>query len=249
MTNYPVTNYPMTNDRIFHLKPFSLSHHESTMKVGTDAMILGLWTDVSNAKTILEVGAGCGIISLLIASRSKAFIDAVELDKASFIEAERNFNRSPYFYRLNIFRADFNEFANQTTKNYDLIISNPPFFINDMRPEDARRKTARHGDLLSFEQLSDKAAKLLSPKGKMSIVLPYDESRLFLKSALENKLHLQKQLLIFPKRGHQPNRANLQLGFDKPENKHTDQFTIREDNGTFTSQYVQFFKDYYIGLG
>ena len=249
MTNYPVTNYPMTNDRLFHLKPFSLSHHQSTMKVGTDAMILGLWTEVSNAKTILEVGAGCGIISLLIASRSKAFIDVVELDEASFIEAKKNFKQSPYFHRLRLFHADFNNFSQHPEKKYDLIISNPPFFVNDMRPEDDRRKTARHGDLLSFEQLSDKAAKLLSPKGKMSIVLPYDESRLFLKSALENKFHLQKQLLIFPKRGQQPNRVNLQLGFDKPENIHTDQFTIREDDGTFTSQYVQFLKDYYIGLG
>ncbi len=206
----------MTNNRKFHLKPFSLSHHQSTMKVGTDAMILSAWVDVSGANKILDVGTGSGIISLLLASKSQADIDAVELDEASFIETELNFSQSPFFHRLRIFHADFNSFSRNCEEQYDLIISNPPFFVNDLRPNNEQKKTARHGDSLNYEQLCTGAATLLQTHGKLCVVLPYDESRLFLEVASEKKLHVQKQLIIFPKRGETPNRINLQMGIEKP---------------------------------
>ena len=238
----------MSNDRKFHLKQFSLSHHRSTMKVGTDAMILAIWTSVDDPKKVLEVGTGSGIISLLIAARSDARLDEIEIDEASFHEAEKNFRYSPFFYRMNAIHSDFNEFTKGNSTRYDLIISNPPFFINDLRSENEQKKSARHADSLTYDQLCTGSSGLLAAKGTLCVVLPYNESKLFLKKALNKKLHLQKQLIIFPRRGDPPNRINLQLGFRKPDVTKTEKFIIREENGSFSEQYVQFFKDYYLGL-
>ena len=238
----------MTNDRKFHLKPFSLSHHQSTMLVGTDAILLGLFAGFSNTKKNLEIGTGCGIISLLIASKCNTVIDAIDIDKASIAEAKSNFSNSPFYHRMNAIHADFNKYASSTTRKYDLIVSNPPFFINDLRPDDDKKKIARHGDSLSYEQICEGTLKLLDPTGKLCLVLPYDESRFFTEIAGQKGLRLQKQQLIFPKRGLQPNRINLQFGLVATANIETNKLTIREEDGSFTQEYVSLLKDYYIAV-
>jgi len=238
----------MTNDRQFHLKPFSLSHHVSTMRVGTDAILLGLFAGSSTTKKTLEIGTGCGIISLLIASQFNSKIDAIDIDKASVAEAKSNFSKSPFYHRMNAIHADFNEYANTYSGKYDLIVSNPPFFINDFRPDDDKKKAARHGDSLSYEQICDGTIKLLNPSGKLCLVLPYDESRFFTGITGQKGLSLQKQQLIFPKRGLQPNRINLQFGLEATANVVTNKLTIREEDGSFTPEYLALLKDYYIAV-
>lgn len=238
----------MIKERKFHLKTFSLHHHRSTMKAGTDSSILSAWVNLDSVQSVLDIGTGCGILSLFIASRCSAEIDAVELDKNSAIEAMENFSLSPFHRRMKVINSDFNEFAKDNDKKYDLLISNPPFFINDLRPLNEQKKTARHTDSLTYGQLCLAASKLLNTSGRITVVLPYDESRLFLEVAQNKNLHLQNQLIIFPKRGHQPNRVNLQLGFKKPGQITTGKFIIREDDGSFSRQYIDLLKAYYIGL-
>ncbi|NOX85256.1 MAG: methyltransferase [Chlorobi bacterium] len=238
-----------TDTRKFHLKPFSLSHHRSTMKVGTDAILLGLWAPSPQAGKVLDVGTGCGIISLLIASRCQAIIDAIELDPESAAEAAENFRNTPFSYRMRAIEKDFSAFAKSYSGKYDLIISNPPFFISDLPPEDEKKKKARHHITLTFKQLIAGTAGLLSNDGKLCVVLPYDKSEGFTGIARQYDLHPQKQQLIFPFRGSQPNRINLCLGFRKPEKPDTEKFIIREENKKFSKQYIEFLKDYYIGLG
>ena len=126
--------------RPFHLKPFSLNHHRSTMKVGTDSMILGTWTSVENINSILDIGTGCGIVSLLLAARSNAQITAIDIDKESIEEASENFNQSPFKERMQSLQIDLNVFSNNTSRQFDLIVSNPPFFVNNLKPEDEKRK-------------------------------------------------------------------------------------------------------------
>ncbi len=236
-----------TEKRKFHLKPFSLSHHRSTMKVGTDAMLLGLWAPVPNTGKVLDVGTGNGIISLLMASRCQAQIDAIELDQDSVTEAAGNFKNSPYSHRMKLIEGDFNDYAKSHPGKYDLIISNPPFFISDMPPDDEKKKQARHHITLGYEQLISGAAGLLTNNGKLCVVIPYDKSSVFTVLAERYGLHLQNQQLIFPFRGSKPNRINLCLGFKKPEMVETEKFIIREEDKKFTKQYAGFLKDYYIG--
>jgi len=233
--------------RPFHLKQFSLLHHQSSMKVGTDALLLGIWTDLSGATRILDIGAGCGILALLAAARSKARVDAVELDKASFKEASGNFLNTTFRTRLHAFHDDFNHFTSVINHKYDLVMSNPPFFINDMRAREKKRNDARHGDRLNYEDLCRGASAILNKDGRFCLVLPNDESRIFLQIAKKYKLYVNRQLLIIPKRGLQHNRINLELSFyNTPVT--SDEFVIRETDGAFTHQYIQFFKDYLIGF-
>lgn len=235
--------------RPFHLKPFSLQHHRSTMKVGTDAMILGAWAEVESSTSILDVGTGCGIISLLLASRSKAKIIAIDIDKDSIDEASENFKLSPFHDRIQAIQADFNDFSRNANRAFDRIVSNPPFFNNALRPDNEKRKKARHTDSLTYSQLCAGAKIVLAPEGKFIIILPYEASRLFVDIATKNKLFLNKQLLIFPAEGMLPNRAIIQFS-----NKiHTDivieKFTLRNSNGRFTQQYIDLLKDFYLNLG
>lgn len=238
----------MRETRKFHLKPFSLSHHRSTMKVGTDAILLGLWAETAGVGKILEVGTGCGIISLLTASRCSALIDAIELDAESADEAGGNFDRSPFSYRMKAIHADFNRYSKSYPEKYDLIVSNPPFFINDMPSNDLKQRQTRHQTTLSYEQLLKGSVHILSPGGKLCVVLPYNNHHIFIDLAKHQGMFPQRQQLIFPFRNSRPNRINLCLGFQKPEEPATQKFIIREADKLFSAQYVELLKDYYIGL-
>ena len=237
-----------TDTRPFHLKQFSLFHHRSSMKVGTDSLLLGVWISTEKANRILDIGTGCGILSLLMAARSNALIDAIELDENSFEEAKQNFNTSPFSNRLLPIYQDFRLYTQQYDKKYDLIISNPPFFINDMRPIEKVRSNARHGDQLNYEELCAGVVKLLDTNGRFCLVLPYEESKVFITTAIRFNLHLNKQMLVFPKRGLQPNRVNLEFTTEKDTIFKNEKFVIREEDNQFTEQYISYFKNYLIGL-
>ena len=237
----------MTDKRLFHLKPFSLSHHRSTMKVGMDSLILGNWVNPEHKRSILDVGTGCGILALIMAYRSHAVIDAIELDQASAAEARENFRFSPFHRRLHVIDGDFKSYAARTTTKYDLIISNPPYFINDQKSVQRQKRMARHGESLSYHQLIAGCLELLNRKGSLCLVLPYAESQHFMKVATSRGLHLVKQMLIFPRRGHPPNRINLELAFQHPDRIVTELFIVREENNQFSSQYTEFLKNLMIG--
>jgi tRNA1Val (adenine37-N6)-methyltransferase len=236
------------NTRKFHLKPFSLFHHQSTMKVGMDSILLGIWAEPGKSEKILDIGTGSGILSLLMACKSSAKISAIELDKDSAEEASLNFQISPFYNRLNLFEKDFIDFSGIGMPKYDAIISNPPFFVNDSRSENDRKSQARHGDSLSFGQLIEGVKKLLLPDGKFFLVLPYEESKQFLKQANNFGLLLHKQQLIFPVRGLQPNRVNMQFGFNSPKEMVTDKLVIREEDRSFTEDYKNFVREFLIAV-
>jgi len=228
------------NHKPFHFKQFSINHHNSTMKVGTDAILLGCWCDISNAEAILDIGTGSGIIALLIAARSSAKIDAVELDKPSAIEAGKNFNSSPTTKQLNIYNINFNDFVKQTELQYDVIISNPPFFSNDLLPRNPSRKAARHIDELSHNKLCEGVEKLLTNDGKFNVVLPIHISTNFIKTAQSYGLHLHRKLLISAKPGKNPNRVNLEFRFENRSKVIVEKITIRDENGLHSEQYKFF---------
>ncbi|MCF6170119.1 MAG: methyltransferase [Bacteroidales bacterium] len=235
--------------RLFHFRQFSLHHHQSSMKVGTDAVLLGAWADIGGADSILDVGTGCGIISLLLAARSRAKVDALEIDPASVQECTENFRSSVFGQQLHVEQIGFSEYASSCRHRYDLIVSNPPFFKDySFKPKEEARKNARHADTLSFGQLCEGVARLLKPDAKFCLVLPMPELPGFMETAAQFQLHVQKQMDIFPRRNQAANRVNLQLGFNKPKEIQTENFTIRENDLTFTNQYTDFLKDYYIGL-
>ena len=237
----------MTDARPFHFKHFSLFHHRSTMKVGTDAILLGRWVEVKPTDVVLDIGTGCGLLPLMIAQKGVAQVDAVDIDAASIEEATINFEASQWRDQLKAYHADIVDF--QTDKKYDLVISNPPFFNRFSKCDSERKSRARHNDVgLSYATICREACRLMKPEGRLAVVLPADVSLDFLKTAEEFSLFMHKRMTIIPIEGKEPNRVNLELIFWGTETVREETFIIRGVNNRFTLQYNEFLKDYYLGL-
>ena len=237
----------MTDARPFHFKHFSLFHHRSTMKVGTDAILLGCWTEVNPTDVVLDIGTGCGLLPLMLSQKGVAQVDAVDIDKASIEEATINFEASQWCEHLKTYCTDIVDF--QSDKKYDLIISNPPFFNRFSKCDSERKSKARHNDAgLTYAKICQEVCRLMKPEGRLSVVLPFDVMQEFLKTAEGFGLYLHKCMTIIPIAGKEPNRVNLELGFGKTEKVHDETFVIRDADNRFTPQYNEFLKDYYLGL-
>ena len=237
----------MTDARPFHFKHFSLFHHRSTMKVGTDAILLGRWVEAKPSDVVLDVGTGCGLLPLMLAQKGISQVDAVDIDAASVEEATVNFEASQWRDRLKSYHADIVGF--QTDRKYDLIVSNPPFFVHYSQCDSDRKSRARHSDAaLSFEALCGVVRRLMQPDGRFALVLPVNVSDAFLEESEKAGLYLHKRMTIVPIADKEPNRVNLELGFSKVDEILEEIFVIREVDNQFTPQYREFLKDYYLGL-
>ena len=230
----------------FHFKHFSLNHDRSTMKVGTDAVLLGAWVDVKPDDWVLDIGTGCGILPLMLAQRGIAKVHAVELDETSALEAAENFNVSQWRNQLFSFHADARKFTMQCA--YDLIISNPPFFVNSFKCDADRRNQARHTDTsLTFSELVETVRRLLKSDGRFALVLPWRESQEFIPLAERNHLFIHRKEIIIPIEGKEPNRLNLEFRYGKPDTVEETDLVIRHKDGLFTEAYQERVKDYYLG--
>ena len=237
----------MTDARPFHFKHFSLYHHRSTMKVGTDAILLGRWTEVAPTDVVLDIGTGCGLLPLMLSQKGVAHVDAVDIDQASIEEASINFEASQWREHLKAYCTDIIDFKPET--RYDLIISNPPFFNRFSKCDTERKSRARHNDAgLTYATLCSEVDRLLKPEGRLSLVLPFDVSEDFLNTARQFDLFLHKRMTIIPIEGREPNRVHLGLGFGNCEKVQEETFIIRDADKRFTTQYNAFLKDYYLGL-
>lgn len=232
--------------RPFHFKHFSLYHDKATMKVGTDAVLLGAWVAVRPTDVVLDIGTGCGVLSLMMAQKGAARVDAVDLDEASAVEAAGNFDASRWRDRLYAFHGDIRRFG--FGRKYDLIISNPPFFVDSFKCDADRKNQARHTDTsLSFKELVLSVKHLMQPDGRFALVLPERESHEFLSIARNYGLVLHKQQLLVPVEGKDPNRLNLELRLEAVTQVQTEVLILRDAQGKFTDAYHEFLKDFYLG--
>lgn len=216
------------------------------MKVGTDAVLLGAWAEVKSTDWVLDIGTGCGVLPLMLAQRGIAKVHAVDLDEASAREAAENFQASQWSRQLFAFHGDVRKFTMQCA--YDLIISNPPFFINSFKCDADRRNQARHTDTsLTFGDLIATVRRLLKPDGRFVLVLPERESREFIPLAEQGNLFVYKKENIIPIEGKAPNRVHLELRYGQPKAVEVSDFIIRHVDGTFTADYLHRVKDFYLG--
>ena len=163
----------------FTFKQFHIDHSRCAMKVGTDGVLLGAWARVDGTRRILDIGTGTGVIALQMAQRnSEAQIFAVEIDETASCRARANFDMSPWAERLEVECCAAQEFNH--TEKFDLIISNPPYFVDSLLPPDAKRSTARHTHDLSFEALDEAVSRLLAENGRFAMILPVAEFEKYL---------------------------------------------------------------------
>jgi tRNA1Val (adenine37-N6)-methyltransferase len=219
------------------------------MKVCTDSCLFGAWmadqVKTKSSGSILDIGAGTGLLSLMLAQRVAASIDAVEIDAATCMQTKENFELSPWKERLTIFNKDVLHF--ETGKLYDCIISNPPFFENDLKSTDANKNNAKHDSSLTLEQLIIVAKKHLNDDGIFAVLLPYHRTEYFIEIALKNEFHLSKKVLVKQTEKHDYFRAILVLG-KKNYSLSEETITIKNSDDKYSVRYATLLQDYYLYL-
>lgn len=231
---------------VFYFKQFRVKDDRSTMKVGTDAVLLGVAADVAAAQELLEVGTGSGVIALCLAQRSQARIDAIDIDRESAEQARENAVASPWAERIRVIHVSFQEFAATMDKKYDLIVSNPPYFSRSLKSGHHRRNISRHNDLLGFEELIALSAQLLTGEGSLWVVLPLRESAEFMNIATTKEWHLHYRLSFIPREGKAANRVVLGLKRTKTAQVREDLLVHRNSDGDFSDGFIRFMKDFYV---
>lgn len=232
----------------FQLKRFSITDAGCVMKVGTDAVLLGALTEIGKAGVILDIGTGSGVIAMMLAQKSSAIIDAIDIHQPSCEDASENFINSPWSDRLNIYHSSLADFTTTTKTKYDLIVSNPPFFVNALKSPVEGKNLAKHSGTLSHLNLLDGATQLLDSAGHFSVILPYTERDNFIHRALFHNLFLNQEILIFPKTGKPANRVVLGFSKIQPEKIRVSEMPIRDSAGFFHEKYVLLTKDFYLDL-
>jgi len=197
----------------FQFKQFTIQQDRCAMKVSTDACLFGAYVarQINRrqlvADTVLDIGTGTGLLSLMVAQKTKGTMDAVELDKTAFQQASHNFEQSPWKERLNIFNTDVLSFY--PGKTYDCIISNPPFFEGDLKSGNKNKDAAKHDTTLTLEQLLMVIGKHLSQNGFFAVLLPCQRIDFFIEIAISAHYFLQVQVLIRHTREHPVSRGIL----------------------------------------
>ena len=234
---------------VFKFKQFEIKQDKAAMKVGTDGVLLGAWVHIpESAFSILDVGSGTGVISLMMAQRSYSeVIDAVELNPASYIQTVENFETSEWGDRLFCYHASFQEFEEEIEDTYDVIISNPPFFTDTFKEETSERTMARHTETLSYEDLLRGTSKLLSEEGTCAFVIPFKEEEKFLAFAKMYGLYPNRICRVKGTEESPVKRSLLQLS--KKENApEISELIIEINRHVYTDDYINLVKDFYLKM-
>ena len=235
----------MGKNNYFQFKQFRIEQQRSAMKVGVDGVLLGAWAEVSQVKTILDVGTGTGLIALMMAQRSAAQITAIEIEQNAAEEATENVVSSPWKGRVKVLHTSFQEFAKTSSQKFDLIVSNPPFFSKASKAANNERTLARHNDSLPFDELMKFAPALLSGRGSLTMIIPAETFAELDSLALHNQLYLKQVTEVQPKPSKKANRRLVQWSKTKQE-VNSDKLVIYENDGSFTKEYIALTRDFYL---
>jgi tRNA1Val (adenine37-N6)-methyltransferase len=233
----------------FQFKQFSIQQDRCAMKIGTDGVLLGAWVSLEkNPQSILDIGAGTGILSLQLAQRCQAeTLEAIEIDEDAFEQCVGNFENSPWGDRLFCFHASAQEYAAEMEEEYDLIISNPPFYSDEYKSGDNKRNTARFTDTLPFRDLAIFAYQFLSEKGIFALILPRKEEENFIALALEVGLFPKRICRVKGNPTSEVKRSLMEFIFEKFEIIE-EELTIEISRHVYTEAYKNLVKDFYLKM-
>lgn len=236
----------------FYFKEFSIDQDKTAMKVGTDAVILGAWCSLETyPDSILDVGSGTGIVALMMAQRSDALtIDAIEIDPNAYEQSIANFEKSDWSDRLFCYHSSFQDFSEEMKEEeqeYDLIISNPPFYNDSFETKDTSRNIARFTSSMSFIDLLEGVSKLLSNSGIFTTIIPFKEEQFFIKLANKNNLFLNRVCRVKGTDNSEIKRTMLEFSLHQKKVEETT-LVIEKTRHEYTKEYVNLTKDFYLKM-
>lgn len=233
----------------FKFKQFTVQQDQCAMKIGTDGVLLGAWTSIEQQPSnILDIGAGTGILSLMLAQRSNAqHIEAIEIDDKAYEQCASNFENSPWNDRLFCYHASLLEFVEEVEDAFDLIICNPPFYSEDYKTENKSRDLARFNDAMPFKHILYAVANLLADNGLFSIIIPKKEDA--------NLIELASTIGLYPKRilhvkGHPDSeikRSLIEFSYQDTDAS-ISELIIETSRHNYTQEYINLTKDFYLKM-
>ena len=229
----------------FAFKQFVVHHDRCAMKVGTDGVLLGAWAPVEGVRRVLDVGTGTGLIALMLAQRSGAQITAIDIDEGAVEQARINVDASDWNSRIEVVEGDFTTLS--VAEKFDLIVSNPPFFVDALKCPDKQRNKARHTDMLPFEKLISQSAEMLEENGMFAVVIPADAAPSFITMAKEFSLYVQRCTRVIPTVGAAPKRMLLNF-VKQPVEPQEDDLLVELSRHVYSADYVALTKDFYLKM-
>lgn len=214
----------------FQFKQFRIAQDRCAMKVGTDGVLLGAWADVPESGLVLDVGTGTGLIAMMVAQRSaEVRITALEADHEAYLQATENVAACRFSDRIAVVHGDFNEYYSSVQDVFDLVICNPPYFVDSYEPEKIERSMARHAWGLSLQKLIEGAAVILTGSGRLSIIIPSFLEEEAIELASGSGLNLQRSMAVIPVPGRPAKRCCLEFAF--PREKTEKETLVIEEGG------------------
>jgi tRNA1Val (adenine37-N6)-methyltransferase len=236
-------------EKRFKFKQFQVEQDRCAMKIGTDGVLLGAWTSIEhNPYNVLDIGAGTGILSLMIAQRSNAEqIEAIEIDDDAFEQCSENFENSPWNDRLFCFHASLIEYIEAVDEKFDLIICNPPFYSEDYKSKDTSRNLARFSDAMPLEHIVFAVINFLSDTGKFAIIVPYKEEQEVIEEVSLIDLHPNRILRVKGNENSIIKRSLIEFSSNtqRPE---ISELVIETSRHNYTEDYINLTKDFYLKM-
>ena len=231
----------------FAFKQFVINQDRCAMKVGTDGVLLGAWANTEGAGRILDVGTGSGLIAIMMAQRSEALIDAVEIDREAYLQAMENVAACPWKDRIRVYHDSLQHFVKEFPGLYDVIVSNPPYFRRSLKPPSAVRSLARHDDRLSYESLLFCSAQVLTKQGRLAVIIPATEITRLAEIAYFHGLYPSQQVMIKPSPDKKPSRCLAEFTLERTKGCKESVLIIRDkDSVSYHEEYKKLTKDYYL---
>ncbi len=234
------------NSKPFRFKQFEVVQSRSSMKVGTDAVLLGAWANVqlSGSGRLLDVGAGTGVIALICAQRCPACrVEAIEIHPGSAEDCAENFTRSPWGDRMTLIQGDFLQLNNG--RHYQIIISNPPYFSDSLRASDPGRSAARHDDTLPSDKFMMHSAELLEPEGRVCVIIPTNQLERWVSSARAAGFTAERICHVYTLAYKEPPRVMLEFRRGEIAEPIMESILIEKSPGEFSEAYKALTHEFY----
>lgn len=235
----------MNSSKPFNFRQFTIYDDLSTMKVNTDGVLLGALVPVDNYRNILEIGCGAGYISIMLAQKNlNAQITAIDIDKNSIAQANYNFRNCKWANRLSAYNISLEDFAKSSFNDFDLIISNPPFYLENYRSIKSQNLIAKHSTVLDFSNFLSLSSNLMNDYSKLCIILSAKSCNTIISIARDYCLFTAKQINIIPRENKKISRVVLILEKHLAYPIEVSNLIIRNEDLSYTNDFLELTKDY-----